>query len=615
MRSFVFLIAAFLFLGTFVPVFGATIVDSDIDSGQKMLILSTKEHLSGVKIKKMSLENPHRVIFDIENMVLVSTKAKIEPKNEFLSSIKVAQYTENSVRIVFTGEKNFIDNIKISTIKNLIIFNFGEIIKNFSGSLIYEDKEPPPKAVDFFAFYENLNVTQSKDLNKKTGMKNCVDKRPVLKPVSEIVAGWHPINVIDLPAGYNIFNIEAFDKGIKLNGLGSVRVLSPVVTASKFIIDLPESAFQGGKVPAPVKLSPEEKVSFSLPSKNVIRLSIDTKTPKEYNAIISPDAMTVSVQKTKNLSAIDFPSIVSTRLENFSVQPQGKQVTKITIKGQNPLVHSFVKKSEMLELNFYNLNTTADFMKNIVPTRQFRTLTITPLLNNKYGTQWKIPIKKASLVSSNLSSDGRTLEIYIKDEMYKGQDIVIKSGSKVMIDAGHGGIDVGATREGICEKDINLDVANELKKYLESKGVKVIMTRGSDEKISLPERTSISNDAKCDVFVSVHVNSAHNPDVHGIETHWYKPNSQTFAKIVHNNVTLGLDNYDRGIFQSQFYVINHTVMPAVLVEIGFLSNCHDRCDMIKEQRKAATAKYIGNGILLYMAMEYDNEVKTKTNAK
>lgn len=597
------------------PAFGATITDSGLDSSQKMLILSTKGYLSGVKIKKVIMEKPHRVIFDIENMVLPDTKAKIEPRNELLSSVKIAQYTENSVRIVFAGESSFVDDIKISTIKNLIIFNFGEVVKTFSGSVIYQDKEPPPKAVDYFSFYENLNVIQSKDLNKKSCITPCVLKRPVVKPVYDTVAGWHPISVIDLPAKYNIFNIEAFDKGIKLQGLGSVSVTSPVITTSKFSIDLPESIFQGGKTPLPVQLSSTEKVSFSVPSKNIIRLSVDTKTPKDYSAIISPDAMTISVQKTKNLSTIDFPSVVSTGLEDFSAQSQGKQVTKIVIRGKNPLVHSLIKTSELIDLNFYNLNTTAGFMKNIVPTRQFRSLTIEPLLNNKCGTHWKIPVKKSTLVSTNLSSDGRTLEIYLKDEMYKGQDIVVKSGSTVMIDAGHGGVDVGAMRDGICEKDINLDVAEELKKYLESKGVKVIMTRASDVKIPLPDRTFMANDAKCDVFVSVHVNSARNTDVSGIETHWYKPNSRTFAKIVHNNVTLGLDSYDRGIFQSQFYVINHTVMPAVLVEIGFISNCHDRCDMIKEQRKIATAKYIGNGILLYLAMDYDNEVKAKANAK
>lgn len=615
MRGLIVLISAFIFLGVFTPAFGATIVDSGLDSSQKMLVLSTKEYAGGLKIKKMVLENPHRVIFDIENMVLSNVKAKIEPNNELLSSVKIAQFTENSVRIVFVGEKNFIDGIKISTIKNLIVFSFGEVVKNISGSVVYQDKEPAPKAVDFFAFYEDLNVLQSKDVGKKTGIKPCVVRKPLIKPVYDTLAGWHPISVIDLPAKYNVFNIEAFDKGIKLQGLGSVSVASPIITPSKFIIDLPESAFQGGVIPAPVQLSPMEKVSLSTPYKNVIRLSIDTKTPKDYNAIISPDAMTLCVQKTKTLSSVDFPSIVTTGLEKFSAQSQGKQVTKITIRGKNPLAHSIVKNPESIDLTFYNLNTTADFMKNIVPTRQFRSLTITPLLNNKYGTQWKIPVKKSSFVSANLSADGQTLDIYIKDEMYKGQEIVIKSGSKVMIDAGHGGVDVGAMRDGICEKDINLDVANELKKYLESKGVKVIMTRDSDVKIPLPDRTGIANDSKCDVFVSVHVNSAHNTGVSGIETHWYKPNSQTFAKIVHNNVTLGLDSYDRGIFNSQFYVINHTVMPAVLVEIGFLSNCHDRCDMIKEQRKTATAKYIGNGVLLFLAMEYDNEVKAKANAK
>lgn len=617
MKKLSVLLYLFMFISTFIPAFGGTIVESGIDSSQKMLILSTKEYLSGVNIKKMVLENPHRVVFDIENMVLADVKAKIEPNNKFLSSVKIAQFTENTVRVVFSGEKSFIDDVKISTVKNLIIFNFGEIIKNISGSIIYQDKEPEQKKVDFFAFYEDLNVTLSKDLNKdvkKTPTtKPCVSQTPILKHSAQVAVaeGWHPINVVNLPARYNIFNIEAFDCGIKLQGLGSVSVGSPVVTSTSFSIDLPESAFQGGKIPEPVYLSPMERVSFSVPFNNVVRVRIDTKTPKNYNAIISPDAMTISVQKTKTLSEQDFPSIITTNLDKFAVQEQGKQATKITIRTKNPFVHSIVKTPESIDLNFYNLNTDKTFLKDVVPTRQFRSLEIVPMYNNKGGTQWRIPIKKASIVSSVLSPDGKELEILIKDEMYKGQNIVIKSGAKVIIDAGHGGGDVGAMRDEIYEKDINLDVANMLKKYLVSKGVKVIMTRDSDVKIPLSDRVDLANFSKADVFVSLHVNSAHNPEISGIETHWYKKNSNEFAKIVHNNLTLGLDSYDRGLFNSQFYVINHTKMPAVLVEMGFISNKNDRCDIIKEKRKIATAKYVGNGILLFLAMEYDKEVNKK----
>lgn len=613
MRKLFLIISAFLFL-VVSPAFAATITDSSIDSAQKMFILSTEGSMSSIKIKRTVLENPHRVIFDVENMVLPAVKAKIEPRNEFLSSVKIAQYTDNSVRIVFTGASQFVDNIKISKIKNLIVFSLGEIVKSISGSVIYQEKEPPPKVPNFYAFYEDLNVIQSKDLCKKAETP-CVLKRPLVKPQDVTLAGWHPINVIDLSAGYNILSIEAFDKGVKLQGLGSVAVSNPVVTSTRFSVDLPDSAFSGGKTPVPIQLSATEKVSFSTSSKNTIRLNIDTPTPWAYKSLISPDAMTLSVQKTNTLSPLDFPSINTTLLASFSAQSQGKQITKLSIRAQNPIVHSFVRKSESLELNFYNLNTTAAFMKNIVPTRQFKSLTILPLANNKLGTAWKIPVKKASIISTVLSPDGKQLDIYIKDEMYRGQTIVVKSGSTVMIDAGHGGVDAGATREGICEKDINFDVSNDLKKYLESKGVKVLMTRDTDVKIPLPDRTYMANEANVDLFVSVHVNSAKNTEVSGIETHWYKPNSQNFAKIVHNNLTLGLDGYDRGIFQSQFYVINHTQMPAVLVEIGFLSNCRDRCDMIKEQRKIATAKYIGNGVLMFLAQEYDNEIKAKGNAK
>jgi N-acetylmuramoyl-L-alanine amidase len=205
--------------------------------------------------------------------------------------------------------------------------------------------------------------------------------------------------------------------------------------------------------------------------------------------------------------------------------------------------------------------------------------------------------------------------LVIKDQMYQSRDIVIKSGATVMLDAGHGGPDVGASREGFYEKDITLELVKELQKYLESKGVNVVTTRDSDAKVTLEERVEKANSAQPEAFISVHVNATKNADVSGVETHWYKPNSRDLAKIVHNNLSLGVDGFDRGTFQSQFYVINHTVMPAVLVEVGFISNCKERCDMMKLQRKYATVKSVGNGILLYLAMNYENEIKGKANAK
>jgi len=618
----IFLISIILFFTTTVKVFATTIVDLSMDTSQKMFILSTKEPASNLHIKKLVLENPKRVIFDIDNAVLTNVKAIIEPQNSQIGSVKVAQFSKNPniVRVVFTGEGKGLDGIRINTIKNFIVFNIDENIKSDYKDLVYSDKEPKPKDINYFCYYENLNVTLSNDIGKKKEIVHAVAKVPIVSKNSQVSstgAIWHSIKTVDFPAKYNVFNIEAFTSGIKFQGLGAVGVSSPTFMSnpSRFVMDFPDSAFQGGLIPANLQVSPTDKIKFGVPAKNVVRVVVEAKEPKNYNVVLAPDLMTVLVQNTKNINPIDFPTIKSTTLEKFEALQQGKQVTRVSIRAKSPIVHSITKNAEEVVLHLYNMNCNGDFLKDILPTKQFKTAIITPLNNNANGTLWKIPIKSSSLVSTQLSEDGCELVLIIKDQMYQSRDIVIKSGSTVMLDAGHGGGDVGATREGIYEKDINLELVKELKKYLESKGVNVLTTRDSDVKVALEERVSKANSKMPDAFISVHVNATKNVDVSGVETHWYKPNSSDLAKIVHNNLSLGVDGFDRGVFQSQFYVINHTLMPAVLVEVGFISNCKERCDMMKIQRKNATIKSIGNGILLYLAMSYENGIKGRVNAK
>ena len=144
------------------------------------------------------------------------------------------------------------------------------------------------------------------------------------------------------------------------------------------------------------------------------------------------------------------------------------------------------------------------------------------------------------------------------------------SAQVVVVDAGHGGSDVGATRENIYEKDITLDIAKRLEKILEKKGYNVVMTRCNDTYVSLQERVEITDKNDGDLFVSVHVNSSVTPEGNGLETHYYTPQSYEFAQIVHKEFASAIDSKDRGLFKSKFYVINHTKCPSILVETGFI---------------------------------------------
>ena len=119
---------------------------------------------------------------------------------------------------------------------------------------------------------------------------------------------------------------------------------------------------------------------------------------------------------------------------------------------------------------------------------------------------------------------------------------------------------------------------------------RVALTRESDAYLSLEERVDVSENEQAQIFVSIHVNSAVSPDPNGIETHYYHDYSKNLAETIHKHMVKEIDSKDRGLFKSKFYVINHTTVPAVLCEIGFLSNPEERNEIITDSRKQRTAK-------------------------
>jgi N-acetylmuramoyl-L-alanine amidase len=135
---------------------------------------------------------------------------------------------------------------------------------------------------------------------------------------------------------------------------------------------------------------------------------------------------------------------------------------------------------------------------------------------------------------------------------------------------------------------------------LVAKGYKVYMTRVEDTAPSLQDRVDLSEASKPDVFVSVHVNASVKNDISGVETHWYHDYSNEFAQTVHKHLVKNIPTNDRGLFKSQFYVINHTTVPAILVEMGFLSNDAERAMLVTDKRKQQVAKSVVDGIVEYI---------------
>ena len=181
---------------------------------------------------------------------------------------------------------------------------------------------------------------------------------------------------------------------------------------------------------------------------------------------------------------------------------------------------------------------------------------------------------------------------------------VPKSGTVVVIDPGHGGGDPGAIGiRGLQEAEINLDISQQVVALLKQKGVNAMLTRTRDVEIDLEPRVAFAEKANADVFVSIHSNSfdASRTDVSGVETYHYSGGSgQRLAQSVHKNLIRDTGARDRGVKTANFYVIKYTDMPAILVEVGFVTGSDDAARLSSTSGRAKTAQAIAKGILEYL---------------
>lgn len=220
----------------------------------------------------------------------------------------------------------------------------------------------------------------------------------------------------------------------------------------------------------------------------------------------------------------------------------------------------------------------------------------------------------------------------------------------VVLDAGHGGHDDGARGpSGLREKDLVLDVTQRLAKRLERKGVTVILTRTEDRFLSLEERTAVANDARADLFVSIHANASKSRKPRGIETYFASleatddaarataerensafgevaPNlgsddplaailgdliatqhlqeSSEFAKLAQNELADVGRERSRGVKQAPFVVLMGVQMPASLLEIGFVTNPEEEKGLKRAKRRDEIARAISRAIGAFAA-RYD----------
>ncbi len=175
-----------------------------------------------------------------------------------------------------------------------------------------------------------------------------------------------------------------------------------------------------------------------------------------------------------------------------------------------------------------------------------------------------------------------------------------KPGTKlIVLDAGHGGRDQGTSAGEVIEKDVNLEVVKKLAELLADDKITVAFTREDDTKVGLEERASFANESEADLFVSLHCNYCEDDaGVQGLEC-YYREDSEdgkVFAEKIVEAVGSDEGITNRGTRTANFRVLTKTQMPAVLVEMGYLSNGQERGKMVEEDYQKMLAEKIAQGV-------------------
>ncbi len=226
------------------------------------------------------------------------------------------------------------------------------------------------------------------------------------------------------------------------------------------------------------------------------------------------------------------------------------------------------------------------------------------LFNPKYSFK---KIGEGSVIKRTGNIQANQNSIYKKKSNYNYLKLPKVKQNKflVVIDPGHGGPDPGAIGiGGIRETDVVLEISKIVKNLLSEKGVKVMLTRKNEVDLDLPPRVSFANNNDADIFVSIHANASRGKrrDINGLETFYYRGwRGRLLAKRIQKQILrVSPGSPDRGVKQGRFYVIKNTRMPAVLVEIGFLTGRLDSRRLEKKTHRKRLAYAIAKGILEYL---------------
>lgn len=363
----------------------------------------------------------------------------------------------------------------------------------------------------------------------------------------------------------------------------------------------------------------------------VVTLDVEQSDQSGVISEDMPSTMDTPITNVKDLKSRIDESILTKLGDNFLVvkKPKGKD---ISLK----LKDLYVKHSIQLNLTGIEATMTSDMIIRVRGDELFygdpvyteiKTLEIDEeertseeIITKDYGKDLSHGItiidnkvaKNDNRIAEQLLIELDTVYAYIIYEDNNCYYIDLRKPSEVydkilVIDAGHGGKDAGALSKGdkYYEKNINLSIVQELKKLLDKEDIKVYYTRTSDETVFLRPRVTLANAVDCDYFISIHCNANEESSPNGTEVLFYDNKfkgikNRSLAALFSDELAKAIPLYKRGIVQKyteDIFIMDKSVVPTILIEVGYLTNNKDMNYLSSEDNKKAVAQGIYNGIL------------------
>ncbi len=537
----------------------------------------------------LKLPNPYRLVIDIPNAVSDMKQEEITINQAGIERVSVKEIKGNFFKALRLTV--FVD--KPETLWHL---NIAQLANGVEVSTVEAPGVPSLSDGGIKAKLDNLDLkNKAKDLLPKVLTLKPGDSRNV---VDEIYYRDHHLVIKAREQSEVIFK-----QRFALNG------------PKRLVLDLDKSVVGNPNLLKPIMIGRDgiHQIRVGQFDDETVRVVVETQEPEAMHMVYPESGKTTAYvipRADSNVAAL--PSDVSLGfVDNIFIEKKGND-TIIKVIGSSPMVHRFMKQDDKLYLDLLNLGARSGWVayeKTTFP--ELENVRVQPLTAGQPNSKLVVDLADPRLsVKTNLVSNDKVMEIVISKATPTFNSTHIAKApfsARVVVDAGHGGKDQGASRSGVLEKTLNLEVAQRLKVELERRGVKVYMTRSTDKFLPLPTITSITNNIKPDVFVSVHHNASTNPSLNGIETYYYTAQSLPLAKKVHARMVNNVKAPDRNIRRAMFYVIHHTPAPAILCEVGYVSNSSELRSLQTADRQSRAAAAIADGVVDYL--------KTRASAK